>query len=73
MPEHLFLPLLLSWLFFCAFWFVFLKYLSLKELHYPLWACYVIQTINWIIIVLNVIVIPVLTVTVFRPFLSSVN
>ncbi|HCQ4574195.1 TPA: hypothetical protein OKV73_001922 [Escherichia albertii] len=73
MPEHLFLPLLLSWLFFCALWFVFLKYLSLKELHYPLWACYVIQTINWIIIVLNVIVIPVLTVTAFRPFLSSVN
>ncbi|HDS6330269.1 hypothetical protein [Escherichia coli] len=73
MPEHLFQPLLLGWLFFCAFWFVFLNYLSLEEPRYPLWACYVIQTINWIIIVLNVIVIPVLTVTVFRPFLSSVN
>ncbi|EHO0042765.1 TPA: hypothetical protein HIF43_004871 [Escherichia coli] len=73
MPEHLFQPLLLGWLFFCAFWFVFLNYLRLEEPHYPLWACYVIQTINGIIIVLNVIVIPVLTVTVFRPFLTSVN
>lgn len=70
--EHLFLPVLLGWLFFRAFWFLVLNYLGLEEPHYPLWACYVIQTINWILIVLNVIVVPVLTVTVFHSFLTSV-
>lgn len=49
------------------------EHLFLPLLLYPLWACYVIQTINGIIIVLNVIVIPVLTTTAFRPFLTSVN
>ncbi|HEI2456078.1 TPA: hypothetical protein SI523_002878 [Escherichia coli] len=61
------------WSYFCLFWLAFLGYTHLAEPRYPLWACYVIQTINWIIIVLNIIVIPVLTVTVFRPFLTSVN
>lgn len=31
MSEHLFPYVLLGWLFLCAFWFVFLNYLSLEE------------------------------------------
>ncbi|WP_198600302.1 hypothetical protein [Escherichia coli] len=37
------------WSYFCLFWLAFLGYTHLAEPRYPLWACYAIQTINWIV------------------------